>query len=89
MVRPGLRSRSVRRVSKRVPGGESRVFYVRRKHYRVNDPVTGERLNGIPLNPIWIRKGAKARKRPERIFGGVLSPSTLATTLKVVIRSSV
>lgn len=89
MVRPGLRSRSVKRVSKRVPGGERRIFYIRRKHYRVSDPVTGIQLNGVPSNPRWIRKGAKSRKRPERIFGGVLSPTTLATTLKIVIRGLV
>ncbi len=87
MVRPSLRSKSMRKVSKKVPGGGGRVFYIRGKHYRVSDPVTGELINGVPVNPKWIRKGAKTRKKPERIFGGVLSPNTLATALKAVIRS--
>ncbi len=87
MVRPGLRSKGVKRIHRRVPGGKHRVLFRRRKHYFSRDPVTGERLNGVPMNPNRIRKGSKTMKRPERMFGGVLSPSTLMNALKIAIRS--
>ena len=87
MVRPGLRSGALKKISKRIPGGGSEVFYLRRKHNKAIDPVSNKPLNGVPLDPKYIRRGAKTRKRPERIFGGVLSPSTLATALKVATRN--
>jgi len=87
MVRPGLRSSGFKKVSKRVPGGRSRTFYVRRKHYRVRDPITGNLLSGVPSNPEIIRGGPKTRKRPERYYGGMLSPSTLVGALKIAIRN--
>jgi large subunit ribosomal protein L34e len=86
MVRPGLRSRSVKRLFRKVPGGRSRIIYRRRKHYIARDPLTLEELSGVPKNIKLIRRGAKTLKRPERIYGGVLSPETLAMSLKLAIR---
>ena len=88
MVRPGLRSRSAKRISKRVPGGYNKVFYIKRKHYRIVDPVTGKALNGVPKDVKIIRKGARTLKRPERAYGGVLSPKTLSTAFKIALRAN-
>ncbi len=88
MVRPGLRSRSVKRLYRKMPGSRSRVIYRRRKHYIARDPLTFKELSGIPKNIKIIRRGAKTLKRPERIYGGVLSPETLAMSIKLAVRKA-
>ena len=88
MVRPAYRSRSVKRVVRRVPGGESRVYYWRRKSYVARCPICGKPLGGVPKDKDIIRWGAKTEKRPERYFGGVVCPSCLATMLKQAVRGS-
>ncbi len=87
MVRPGLRSRSMKRVAKRVPSGQSKVFYVRRKHYVARCAICGKPLSGVPKDPDIIRYGAKTKKRPERIYGGVLCHDCLARSLRLAVRS--
>ncbi len=86
MVRPGLRSRSVKRICRKLPGGESRVHYVRRKHYRAKCAICGRILQGVPLDPDLIRRGAKTLKRPERPYGGVICPDCLARALRIAAR---
>lgn len=85
-MRPGLRSRSVKRVCRKLPGGESKVLYVRRKHYRARCAICGRPLHGVPLDPDVIRRGAKTLKRPERPYGGVICPDCLARALRIAAR---
>ncbi len=89
MVRPGLRSRSAKRIWRRLPGGETVVHYVRRKHYRARCAICGRELSGVPLDPDIIRRGAKTYKRPERPYGGVICPDCLSRALKIAIRESI
>jgi len=88
MVRPGLRSRSRKRVARRTPGGISRIYYVRRKYYEAHCAVCGKPLGGVPRDYKLIRWGPKTAKRPERYFGGVVCPKCLATMLKLSIRGT-
>lgn len=86
LVRPALRSRSQRRVHKRVPSGESRVFYDRSYSYVAHCSICGKPLGGVPRDLRLIRHGAKTEKRPERPYGGTLCPSCLVLAYKVVLR---
>ncbi len=87
MVRPALRSRSLRRIWRKTPGGRTVVHYERRKKYIVRCFICGTEINGIPRNKDVTRSN-KTFKRPERLFGGVLCPSCLALAIKSAIRSS-
>ena len=87
MVRPGLRSHAKKRVARRLPGGETKVFYIRRKHYKARCAICGRLLGRIPVDPDVIRRGAKTLKRPERPYGGVICPDCLARAYRIAIRS--
>jgi large subunit ribosomal protein L34e len=87
VVRPALRSRSKRRVWRRVPGGEVKVFYERNYVYEAYCAVCGRPLGGVPRDIRVIRYGPKTAKRPERPYGGVLCSTCLATAIKLSIRS--
>ncbi|MEB3860100.1 MAG: 50S ribosomal protein L34e [Desulfurococcales archaeon] len=88
MVRPALRSRSLRRTFRRSPGGETRVFYERRKPGPARCAVCRKPLNGVPrLRPAKLRNLAKTSKRPERPYGGVLCHKCLETLLRKSIIS--
>ncbi len=86
MVRPGLRSRSKKRLKRRTPGGRTTVIYRRRRHYVARCAVCGRELSGIPKDPKVIRLGAKTVKRPERAFGGILCPNCLSEAIKLAVR---
>ena len=88
MTRPSLRSRSLKRIPKRVPSGEPRVFYERRRGYVARCPLCGRALGGVPRDPRVVRYGSKSAKRPERPYGGTLCPSCLALAYKIAVRSA-
>ena len=73
MPAPRLRSRSLRRVSRKVPGGRTKLHFKKRKHKAARCGNCGSLLKGVPRGfPFRMRKMAKTKKRPERPFGGVL-----------------
>ena len=83
MVRPALRSRSLRRIKVVTPGGRRVVHYERRRPGPARCARCGRPLNGVPrLRPSRLRKLSKTAKRPERPYGGVLCPSCLAELLR-------
>ncbi len=83
MVRPALRSRSLRRVKVRTPGGEVVVHYEKRRPGPARCARCGRPLNGVPrVRPNILRNMAKTSKRPERPYGGVLCPRCLAELLR-------
>jgi len=72
MVRPMYRSRSLRRVKRRTPGGALTVHYEKRAPGPARCARCGKPLSGVPrLRPYKLRRLAKTRKRPERPYGGV------------------
>ncbi len=90
MVRPALRSRSLRRVYRRTPGGRTVVHYERRKPNPARCARCGKPLNGVPrLRPSQLRKLPKTLRRPERPYGGVLCPKCLSELLKEAIRAQI
>ncbi|MEB3773956.1 MAG: 50S ribosomal protein L34e [Desulfurococcales archaeon] len=90
MVRPALRSRSLRRVYRRTPGGRETILYERRRPGPARCARCGKPLAGVPrLRPSRMRRLSKTAKRPERPYGGVLCPRCLAEALREsIIRGS-
>ncbi len=88
MVKPSLRSRSYRRISRRNPGGRNVIHYERRKNAAMKCVRCGVILNGVPLKDIDRRRLPKVIKRPERMFGGVLCARCLREILKEVVRAT-
>ena len=73
MPAPRLRSRSLRRLYRRVPGGRTNIHYKRKKPKSAKCANCGAVLKGVPRElPYKMRGMAKTKKRPERPFGGVL-----------------
>ena len=72
MPTPKNRAHSVRKIKHRVPSGQSRVRYRRRVKGKVNVcALSGERLTGVHAS----RALKPSARRPNRPFGGRLSPS--------------
>jgi len=67
------RSRSLRRVFKRTPGGRNVIHYSRRKPSKAKCKECGAVLAGVANErPSKMGKLSKTEKRPSRPFGGVL-----------------
>ncbi len=87
MPRPAYRSRSLRRVYRRLPGGQTVIHYEKRRPGPARCAICGRPLNGVPrLRPVELRKLPKVQRRPERMYGGVICPSCLARILKMKVR---
>ncbi len=88
MVRPALRSRSLRRRKVRTPGGRTVVHFEKRKPGPARCAICGRILNGVPrLRSVELRKLHKTDRRPERPYGGYLCPQCLARLLKEAARN--
>jgi len=83
MVRPKLRSRSLRRKKVRTPGNKLIVRYEDRKPKITKCAICKKPLQGVPrLNPTDLRKLAKTKRRPERPYGGNLCSSCMRDLLR-------
>ncbi|MBI2650068.1 50S ribosomal protein L34e [Candidatus Woesearchaeota archaeon] len=73
MPAPRLRSRSLRKVFRKVSGGRVSLHYKKKKPKNAKCGNCGALLKGVPRAlPFRMRSMAKTKKRPERPFGGVL-----------------
>lgn len=73
MPAPRYRSRSLRRVYVKTPGGRTVVHYRRKKPKKAHCSKCGAILKGVPRErPYKLKKLAKTQRRPERPYGGVL-----------------
>ena len=87
MPRPALRSRSLRRVKVRTPGGRVVIHYERRKPKPARCGLCGAILGGVPRErPSRMRKLAHTERRPERPYGGVICPRCLRRGLINAVR---
>lgn len=89
MPRPAHRTNFVIKKRVRTPGGRTVTHYTRRNHSvpkcaRCGRPLAGV-VSGLPKK---VKRYSRTRKRPNRMFGGVLCPSCLATVLRFVVRSA-
>lgn len=78
MPRGMFKSRTFRRVFKKVPGGKTVMHYMQRKPKVPHCGRCGAELHGIPrMRAGEMTKLSKTMRRPERPFGGVLCSSCL------------
>ncbi|HJX05437.1 MAG TPA: 50S ribosomal protein L34e [Candidatus Nanoarchaeia archaeon] len=83
MPAPRFRSRSLRRVQRRMPGGKVKRVYLARKPGVVRCAVCGAELQGIPrLSLVKAKNISKSKKRPERPYGGFLCNNCVREKLK-------
>jgi len=83
MPRPAYRSRSLRRVKVKTPGGRTVVHYEKRAKGVPRCTVTGQPLGGV--NSKVYRFGISTRA-PSRPFGGVVSHKVLARAIRYAVR---
>jgi large subunit ribosomal protein L34e len=89
MPRPSLRSRTLRRIKKKLPGGASVIHYLKRNPSPARCAVCGRPLHGVAGGrAVSIKKLAKSKKVPSRMFGGNLCPSCARERLKERARKS-
>ncbi len=73
MPEPYKRSRSLRRLQVRTPGGRTVMHYEERKPGKAKCSKCGDLLKGVPRErPLRMHKMPKTEKRPERPYGGNL-----------------
>jgi large subunit ribosomal protein L34e len=86
MVKPGQRSRSLRRVSRRTPGSRTVKQFKKRKPSKAKCSKCGKVLAGVPRErPYKMQRLPKTKKRPERPYGGVLCSA--CTRLKMLAKA--
>lgn len=83
MVRPAYRSRSLRRVKARTPGGRTALRLERRHKGPPRCPITGRPLQGMDWKA--YRFGI-SRRAPSRPYGGAVSHAALARALRDAVR---
>lgn len=89
MPRGMFKSRTFRRISKKLPGGTTKLVYAKRKPSVAHCGRCGAQLQGIPRGtPGEIAKLAKTERRPERPFGGVLCANCLKDVVRYETRES-
>lgn len=78
MPAPRYRSRSLRRIYRKTPGGRTVLRYEKRKPSKAQCGGCGAVLKGmLRERPYKMRKTVKTKKRPERPYGGVLCSKCL------------
>lgn len=77
-----FRSRTLRRVFVKMPGGSTVRTYRKRRNAAAQCAVTGETLHGVPRgNKTEVRALPKSQRRPSRPYGGVLSSRAMRRKL--------
>ena len=70
MPEPYKRSRTLRRLQVKTPGGRTVVHYKERKPSKAKCSKCSTLLKGVPRErPLKMHKMAKTKKRPERPYG--------------------
>ncbi|MEW6063175.1 MAG: 50S ribosomal protein L34e [Nanoarchaeota archaeon] len=87
MVEGKKKSRSLRRVYVRTPGGRTVIHYRKRKPKLARCGICGKGLKGVLRErPNRMRNLAKTKKRPSRPYGGVLCSNCTRLKLKHEVR---
>ncbi len=82
MVEGKRRSRTLRRVHVRTPGGNTVIHYKARKPSRPHCSSCGTVLHGSKaILSRALRSMPKTQKRPERPYGGVLCSACMRRTI--------
>jgi len=88
MPQPKFKSRTYRRISTKLPGGNSKIHYEKRKPELPKCANCKKELKGIPkLRDYKMRRLGISKKRPERAFGGYLCSECSRQTIKKEARA--
>ncbi|MBN1792327.1 50S ribosomal protein L34e [Candidatus Woesearchaeota archaeon] len=88
MVAGRHKSRTLKRVHKRMPGGSTKLTFQKRKPKSAKCSKCGIELKGIPrLNTAKAKNTAKSKKTVARAYGGVLCANCLRMKLKAQARA--
>ena len=83
MPEPFKRSRSLRRLQVKVPGGRTVLHYKKRNPRKAKCGKCGDFLKGVPRGrPIKMQKLSKTKKRPERPYGGHLCSNCMRSLIR-------
>ncbi len=87
-MRPGKqKSRTFRRIFKKITGNKVTVRYKKRKPSKARCSNCGAILKGVPRElPTKMKNLAKTKKRPSRPFGGVLCSKCMREKIKELNR---
>jgi large subunit ribosomal protein L34e len=89
MPQPRRRSRTYRRIKKKMPGGKVKLTYEKRKPGLPKCALCGAELKGMSrLRDFKSRNTPKTKKRPERLYGGFLCANCVRQKLKAEARAS-
>jgi len=87
MVSGKYKSRRLRRVHVRTPGGRTVIHYRERKAGAAHCASCGKQLSGTLRVQNKTRKISKTSRRPSRPYGGVLCSNCTRELLKSRVRS--
>jgi len=83
MVRPALRSTTLRKIKKKIPGGAFIIHYFKRKPSVARCAVCGKPLHGVPrARPSLLKRLSRSKKKPSRPYGGNLCSRCMREKLK-------
>ncbi len=83
MPAPRFRSRTFRRVNKKLPGGKVVIHHVRRNNKLPSCAICKKELKGMSKGRDFkLKKTSISKKRPERKFGGYLCSSCSRKAIK-------
>ncbi len=75
-MRPELRRAKLKKV--KTPGGRTVYHKIKKKTSYARCCICKKPLSGVPrVRPYKLKSMAKTKKRPERMYGGVLCPRCL------------
>ena len=86
MVRPAYRSRSLRRIKVRTPGGELKVHYEKRFRNPPRCAICGRVLSGV--NEKRVKTDHEPVRSVSRPYGGYVCHECLRLGLKLAVRLS-
>ena len=87
MPQPYKRSRTLRRIKVKTPGGRNIVHYLPRQPGKAHCAGCRKPLAGVArARPTQLNKLSKTEKRPERPFGGVLCSSCMRAEIRQRVR---
>ena len=88
MVRRALRSKSLRKVKVKTPGGDTVTHYRKRKPSKAHCGNCGRVLSGVArARQTELKNMAKTKKRPERPYGGNLCSKCMRSLIVEKARS--
>jgi len=90
MPRPAHRSRSMRRVFRKLPGGRTTIHYRKKRPSKPKCGSCGAVLVGVSSERAYKMQGmSKSKKRPSRPFGGMLCGKCTKNLVKKQVRKNV